>query len=224
MQSGSNQPFDSNNLIQGLQQLTRLSLSSIKTMIDSNTRVMNEAGGVLSSIGLNPSAAKKKDCNCCPPKEDCPPHCLLIIARSAHPGERILVPFSIRNYCGGPKRYRVGVRPLMDRQGNPAPSQPQLDKTEVNLQQNQAITVVMAIDLSQGYQPGNSYETEIVIREQDINQNICFRLDVESFIDVPEARPLDEKKYGSHFQSWQSHYYCEPKKQRRDAIITPVND
>src|SRR5687768_17525555 len=119
MQSGSNQPFDSNALIQGLQQLTRLSLSSLKTMVDSNTRVINEAGSVLSSIGLNPSSmTKKSDCNCCPPKEECPPHCLLTIIRTAHPGERILIPFSIRNKCGGPKKYRVGVRQLMDRQGN----------------------------------------------------------------------------------------------------------
>ena len=103
----------------------------------------------------------------------------------------------------------VGVRPLVDENGNTAPAQPQLNKNSVTLNPGQSTLVVMTIDLA-NFPEGHSYQTDIVLREKDINQNICFSLQVIPFFDVPEAQPRDERKYTSHFQGWQSHYYCDP--------------
>jgi len=224
MQSGFNKSIlDPENMMQGLQQLANLSLSSWKNMIDANIKMMGDAGNILGSMGISPGAFRQKEtCNCCPPCEDCPPHCLLMIERIAHAGEIIIVPFAVKNTCGNPRHYKIGVRPLVNQDGQAAPSQPTLNKTEIDVQPNQSVNLLMKLDLSNGYHAGDLFQTDIVIREKDINQNICFRLKIEAFFDVPVARPLDEKKYKLHFQSWQSHYYCEPKTSR--VTLTQNND
>src|SRR5690606_26691570 len=118
---------------------------------------------------------------------------------------------AIKNTCGAAKRYRIGLRPMTDRNGNPAPAQPVLNKQEVDLQPGQTENVLMTVNLMQGFNPGDCFEAEIVIREKEINQNICFSLKVVSFCDVPVAKPLNEKHYLTHWQSWKSHFYCEQK-------------
>src|SRR6185503_10218617 len=125
---------------------------------------------VMSSIGLptfNLPFLKKDDCDCCPPKNECPPHCILQITRHASAGERIIVPFMVKNKCGATKHYRIGVRDLKNDDGSIAPSQPVLNKHEVTLDAGQSELVLMSIDLLQ-FSNGNTYNAEIVLRENDI--------------------------------------------------------
>jgi hypothetical protein len=214
--------IDTSAISKGLEQLSRLSTSSFQSMMNNSSRMINEFSNMLGSMGISLNMpAKKETCNCCPPCEECPPKCLITISKSAHSGERIIVPFAVKNTCGTAKHYKVGIRPLMDQFGNAAPVQPHLNKTEIDLQPNQSVTLLMVVDL-QGSKEGALYSTEIVIREKEINQNICFHLRVEPFFDIPQAKPLDEKKYLTHFQSWQSHYYCEerPRRTLQEATIT----
>ncbi len=79
------------------------------------------------------------------------------------------------------------------------------------MQPGQSILIEMKIDLTNGYEAGSSYSTEIVVREKDVNQNICFTLNIISNSFIPEATPLDEQKYFTHFQDWKSHYYCDTR-------------
>ncbi|MBK6731819.1 MAG: hypothetical protein IPG60_12945 [Bacteroidetes bacterium] len=51
----------------------------------------------------------------------------------------------------------------------------------------------MTLQISADYIPGYNYETEIVIREKDVNQNICFSLVVNAFENIPVACPRNEK-------------------------------
>ncbi|MBC7874806.1 MAG: hypothetical protein H7Y01_12465, partial [Ferruginibacter sp.] len=130
-----------------------------------------------------------------------------------------IVPFMVKNTCSHAKTYRIGVRELIDADGRPAPSQPILNKQTITLQPGRSERVLMQIDLDK-FENGSSHSTEIVIRENEINQNICFTLKVNNDCQqVVTAEPQDEKKYKLRWQSWQSHYYCEPKKDRKD---TPV--
>ncbi len=155
------------------------------------------------------------DCGCCPPSCDCPPQCLLTLTHSAYPGERVVVPFAIKNTCGAAKTYQVGVRPLMDQFGETAPTAATLNKEQVTLNPGQSVTILMTIDLANEERTGISYQTDIVIRESEVNQNICFTLYLKAYSDIPVAKPLDESHYLNHFQSWQSHFYCE--KPKRDG-------
>jgi len=204
--------FDVNTFTKGLQQLADLSITSLRSSLENSLRTMNSTSNIISSLtqtfpGLK---TRKDDCGCCPPpKEECPPRCLINISRTAYAGERIVVPFSVRNVSNSSKTYLVGVRPLVDENGNAAPSQPQLNKTSVTLNPGQSELVIMTVDLA-NFSQGHSFQTDIVLREKDINQNICFSLQVIPFFDIPEAQPKDEKKYTSHFQGWQSHFYCDP--------------
>ena len=151
---------------------------------------------------------------CCPPKDECPPRCLLRLSRRARPGEVILVPFQIRNASGQPKQYQLGVHPLLDQHGNPAPTQPTLSTTQIQVPPGHTRVVEMRLDLS-NYQAGNVYETDIVVREKEVNQNICFTLTVESGADAPVATPHDEQKLQRHFVHWHHHYYCEEPRRRQ---------
>ena len=73
---------------------------------------------------------------------------------------------------------------MVDQDGNNAPTQPVLNKTEVTLQPNQAETVTMSINLMQGYKAGQEFQAEVVLREKEVNQNICFNLRIKPFFDT----------------------------------------
>jgi hypothetical protein len=194
----------------GLQKIASMSMDSVKSSVEAASKNLSEVNKVTSGIGLGnftlPLLGKKDNCDCCPPKEECPPHCMLQISRNASKGERIIVPFLVKNTCGATKTYRVGVRELKSIDGNLAPSQPRLNKNHVTLDANQSEMVLMEIDLLQF--ENNTYNAEIVVREKNINQNICFTL-VVGETNAPVAKPIDEKKYSLHWQSWKSHFYCE---------------
>ena len=101
----------------------------------------------------------------------------------------------------------------MDEQGQPAPNQPQLSRNIVTLQPGQSVMVTMLLDLN-NFATGSQYETEIVLRENKFNQNICFKLCVEGFCHVPEAKPWDEDIAYKQFRGWQSHFTCNTKPTR----------
>lgn len=199
------------DITDGLQKLADISIGTFKTSVDSASKNITEMSKVMTSIGLpkfNLPLLKSDKHDCCAPKDECPPHCLLQISRTASAGERIIVPFMVKNTCGATKHYRIGIRELKNIDGTLAPSQPKLNKNEVTLDAGQSEMVLMEIDLN-GFANGTTYNAEIVIREKDINQNICFKLITDGNSDAPVAKPLDEKKYLLHWQSWKSHFYCE---------------
>ncbi len=202
-----------------LAKINNATLRMMRRAVDDNIQFAGEMQNFFSEMGIalpgmgKPGTAKHPSncqCGCCPPECDCPPRCLLQLHRSAYPGETVVVPFSVRNTTGMARTYKVGVRDLLDQQGNPAPGQVFVNQNSIALQPGQAITLLAQVNLGQ-FQTG-IYETDIVLREKDVNQNICFRLEVVPFPDAPEARPWDENKLLTHFQSWQSHYYCTPQK------------
>ena len=206
----------------GLQKMADISIATVKSSIENTSKNISELTKVMTGMGIRPFVipfasvlpfVKKDSHGCCPPEEDCPPHCLTRISRNAFAGERITVPFMVRNTCNSSRHYRIGARELKNIDGSPAPSQPILNKKEVTLNAGESEMVLMTIDLGQ-FSSGQIYDAEIVIREKDINQNICFRLTVDGYSNIPVADPLDEKKYLMHWQSWQSHFYCEPVKAR----------
>jgi hypothetical protein len=202
-------------LTDSMQQLTGLSFSAFKP-------IMENATGNLSTLTQSLSNFKLQGDDCCRPKNECPPHCIAAIHRQAMPGERILVPFSIKNTCSTVKTWRVGVRELKDADGTMAPEQPVLNKQSVTLEPGRSERVVMMIDLAK-FTNGKTYSTEIVLREKDINQNICFTLVVDDSADIVVVSPQNEKKYNLHWQGWETHFYCEKPKAGATNSLTFVN-
>jgi hypothetical protein len=198
-------------LTDNFQQLTNLSIAAIKPLMEG---VMNNVSAANKALLQNTSTVIKfpvlnNDCDCCPPKNECPPHCIASITKTAISGERIIVPFLVKNNCSSVKTYRIGVRDLVSQADNTlAPNQPQLNKQYVTLQPNQSEQVLMTIDLEQ-FNAGTTYTAEIVLREKEINQNICFTLMVSNPANVVTAIPKDENSYRMRWQSWKDHYYCE---------------
>lgn len=183
----------------------------VNQSINSGLRFMETMSDTLTG------AKRSDNCGCCPPNCDCPPQCLLTISKNAYPGERVVVPFVIKNTCNTAKTYRVGVRPLMDQFGEPASLAVQLDKEQVTLNPGQSVTVLMTIDLANEQRTGISFQTDIVLREAEVNQNICFTLHLKAYSHIPVAKPMDESHYLNRFQSWQSHYYCEKPKRNGET-------
>jgi hypothetical protein len=208
-----------------LRDLANSSLAAYKPLLEgvlTNFTTLNKSvlSGNLSAIKL--PKLFKETCNCCPPDCcDCPPHCIAAINRCAAQGERIIVPCMVKNTCSQAKTYRIGVRELVDTDGKPAPAQPTLNKHSITLQPGRSERVLMHLDLDK-FENGHSYSTEIVLRENEINQNICFTLKVNDDCQLVTAEPQDEKKSKLRWQSWQSHYYCEPKKDRKDITVVPA--
>lgn len=197
-----------------------LSMNTMRPFMEGMVENMSAVNRSIADTGfsnLTIPMMKTKSSNCCPPETECPPHCIANITRHASEGERIVVPFLVRNSCSSEKTYRIGVRELKDEDGNMAPSQPSLNKKSITLQPGRRERVLMTVDLA-SFKSGTAYSTEIVLREKEINQNICFRLIVEGSSNAVEVSPYDEKKYKLKWQDWRSHYYCEPKSERdRDA-------
>ena len=204
-----------------MQMIADTSASAMKMITDNlsgNVDLFNKA---ISATGLGTLTlpfGKKTKSNCCPPEEECPPHCILQITKRAHAGERIIIPFLVKNNCNSQKTYRIGLRELKDIDGNIAPSQPYLNKNKITLEPGSSEQVLLGLDLGQ-FTNGNIYTAEIVLREKDINQNICFKLIVERDGNIPVAEPQDEKKYRLRWQSWKSHFYCEPGREARISQV-----
>ncbi|HOZ85512.1 MAG TPA: hypothetical protein PK191_08475 [Niabella sp.] len=193
-----------------LRQFTEMSLSFAKPAMENfvnNLSILSKA--VLKNDTINIPQIKLQNTDCCAPKEECPPHCLASIKRTAMVGEKILVPFTVKNNCNTQKNYRVGVRELKDPDGQLAPSQPVLNKALVSLEPGEQEKVLMIIDLGK-FAEGKTYTTEIVLREKEFNQNICFTLSIEDHQNIV-VEPMDEKKYKMKWQSWKDHFYCEVK-------------
>jgi hypothetical protein len=197
----------------GLQSYMDMAADNIATLGKSMPKMnLRELPMDMFNLGNMLNAPKKND-TCCPPKQECPPHCIAQITRHAYPRERIIVPITVKNTCTTAKTYRVGVRDLVSLNGATAPAQPSIQPQQITLQPGSSQTVLMAIDLAQ-FQAGQTYETEVVLRENDYNQNVCFRLVVDGYGDAPVAEPVDEQKYRLRWQSWQSHFYCTPKREK----------
>jgi hypothetical protein len=193
-----------------------LSLDAMKPFMEGMAEHLSTINRSISEqdfSSLTFPAIRTKSSRCCPPEPGCPPHCIANITRHAREGERIVVPFLIRNRCSAEKTYRIGVRELKDEDGNMAPSQPVLNKQSVTLAPGNSERVAMVVDLA-SFRRGSVYSAEIVLREEDINQNICFRLVVEGDSGPDEVSPFDEKRYKLKWQDWRSHFYCEPSGER----------
>ncbi len=215
MQIISGKTINLDSITQNVKRISEATNRMFQNNFNNNIQWFTELQNVL---GTGISIGKKNDCDACPPECECPPQCMLNITRDANIGEVIVVSFKIKNTLQTAKTYRVGVRPFYDNDGNILPNQPTINKTQLNLQPGQSILVEMKIDLTNGYVAGNTYSTEIVIREKDVNQNICFTLNVTANNFVPEALPLNEQSYFTHFQDWKSHFYCDTR-----PTITRVN-
>lgn len=208
-----NDPSDlQQTIIDSYKRMADLSLGAMTPFFEGMVENMSTINKSVVERGI-PSLAfpafNTKSSTCCPPETECPPHCIANITRHAAEGERIVVPFLVRNRCGSEKTYRIGVRELKDENGNTAPSQPALNKQSVTLPPGSGERVEMVVDLK-SFKSGSVYSAEIVLREKDINQNICFKLVVTGSSEIEEVSPHDEKKYKLKWQSWRSHYYCEP--------------
>lgn len=213
-------------LTDSFQKMATISMEAMQPLVENMAENMSNINRTFSESGLptlnilgGGSTAKSK---CCAPEQSCPPHCIAIISRQAMAGESILVPFTMTNSCNSQRTYRLGVRELKDLDGNMAPAQPHLNKSEITLEPGRSERVVMKLDLAQ-FSNGNSYEAEIVIREKEINQNICFTLNVTDHSQT-DVSPYDEKKYKLKWQDWQSHFYCEPKQKRGqpNGLVKPL--
>jgi len=197
-------------LADNFQQLTNLSVSTLKPMMEGFLKNITAINNSVIKNGLpliQIPQLNTGNCDCCPPQESCPPHCIASITRNALEGERIVVPFMVKNDCNQTKTYRIGVRELNDENGAAAPSQPVLNKNSVTLDPGRSEKVLITVDLSD-FKNGSIYTTEIVLREKEINQNICFTLTVED----PNATvviPQSEQQSRLKWQSWKDHYYCE---------------
>jgi len=190
--------------------------------VKSINRIIDSASNLTSNI-LN----RKSDCDdICPPKHECPPSCILTIHKEAMAGERIIVPFNIKNEHQNTRSYQIGIRQLVDGQGQPAPQQPSLNVHHIILDPRQSRTILMTIDL-QYYSAGATYQTEIVVRENKYNQNICFTLCVKGTCDVPTAYPWDEEEKSKRkWLGWKRHFMCPPKEEpvRDDTSPTGEGD
>lgn len=198
-----------------MQNMAELSLGTISPLVDGMVKNIAAFNSSALSGGLPvikiPNIKLGGDCSdCCPPEHSCPHHCLISIRRCAMKGERIIVPFLIKNTCSHAKTWRIGVRELMDADGKTAPDQPKLNKHSATIPPGRSEKVLMMIDLEK-FSNGTEFTTEIVLREKEINQNICFTLVVED-CNATTVIPQDEQKYRLRWQDWKSHYYCEPHK------------
>jgi hypothetical protein len=136
MQNSSQQNNLQSLISDTLTQIADNSLQSFKPVMESMLNNITSMGQSVKNINtgsLTLPKLYKETCNCCPPEDKCPPHCIAQITRIAAEDERILVPFLVKNTCSETKTYRIGVRELKDQDGKPAPFQPQLNKQSVTV-------------------------------------------------------------------------------------------
>ena len=187
-------------------------MSQITFNLDPVVRSFNKIANTFLLRKSNQTNLFTKKNNCsdiCPPRYECPPRCLLSINRTAKPGERIIVTFNVKNQHLSVRQYKIGIRPLVDDQGQIAPSQPLLDTRLIELQPGQSRMITMIVELT-NFKAGQNYQTDIVVREDKFNQNICFALCISDSCNTPTAYPWDERIAYNKWLGWQRHFMCTP--------------
>lgn len=211
MQSKSTTTADVQKMLtDNIRQLTNLSISTLKPVMESWINNISAINNAVVKNGMPVIQIPKLNignCDCCPPTASCPPHCIASISRNAMQGERVIIPFMVKNDCNQTKTYRIGVRELNDENGTAAPAQPLVNKNSVTIDPGRSEQVLITVDLAD-FKSRSTYSTEIVLREKEINQNICFTLIVEDST-ATVVTPQSEQNYRLKWQSWKDHYYCE---------------
>src|SRR5690606_19062477 len=85
---------------------SEMSMDFWSKTLNTSKKMTEDWVSAMQSMSYAP--AKKshhKSVPCCPPEQECPPHCLLEIDWEAHIGEVIIVPFGVKNHCGQEKTY-----------------------------------------------------------------------------------------------------------------------
>src|SRR5690606_8711622 len=110
-------------LAESFQRMTDVSLAPVRPLMDTMFNSMSNLNKTLFETGIPAIQLpqfKFRSEDCCAPKSSCPPHCLTSITRHATEGERIIVPFMVKNTCATAKTFKVGVRELKDADGKMA--------------------------------------------------------------------------------------------------------
>ncbi len=215
-----NEPSLQKILIDNFQNMSKLSLNTMqplfKNMVETASNLNNSIlKGKIPSLDLS-SFQTSKISNCCAPEVNCPPNSISEITKEAMSGERIIVPFVVRNISSTQKKYRVGIRELKNIDGKRAPKQPILNKDLVTIEPGGRESILLSLDLN-NFNTGATYVTEIVLREQDINQNISFTLHVNNHTPTTVS-PYNEKQYKQKWLNWQSHFYCDSSSQNSGSV------
>ena len=201
-----------------MKKVNELSVGFMNKMITDGLKSWPKQSCCTGNSGYEQSHRVPNDARIiCPPQDNCPPRCLATITRYANAGEVIIVPFRVRNTSGKIKTYHLGVRAIIDQDGNTV-AQPTLNKLVLEVQPGMSVLAEMKVVINDQFKPGSLYETDIVIRESRHNQNICFRLYINPEADIPEAAPYDESDIDTHFHRWYYHYYCQNER----GNISPV--
>lgn len=157
-------------------------------------RGLKLAGEVLPT-GLGSSSS---DC-CTVPTQDCPPHCVAEITWEACAGEVQRAVLNVKNTGQQARAFSFAAGAL-------GPSQVELSPPSAQLAPGQAVAVQVAVPPNEGFQAGQTYTGEVLIRgayEQCVKLKLHVATPQVAHVDLSQGdvpRHITELKWYRHYQ------------------------
>jgi hypothetical protein len=194
--------------------LLTLSLQSANEFIKRSSAFWLAA---LPAVAATPSA------DCCEiPETGCPPRCVCKIDWEAARGEHLRAAIHVTNRSEHARIFTFSAKPFAS--GDQAVIAPALTPTTAQLQSGQSVAVTVELTLSDTFQPGASYSTEVLIVGA-YEQCVCLTLKVEQecvcHCQVEQGDPPVRVKAHQWYDHFQCSELCSPTR-TPGTVVTPV--
>lgn len=154
--------------------------------------------------------------DCCDiPEQACPPRCVCEIAWEASPGETVKASIRVRNTSAQSRNFTFSAAPLQG--GGGSPGALSISPPARTLASGESVDVAISLVVNDKFQPGERYETEVLIRGA-YEQCVIVRLDVCKTptvrCEVDQGDPPVRIRAHQWYEHFQCTEPCEPDRQR----------
>ena len=148
----------------------------------------------------------KKSASCCDiPELDCPPRCACELHWAAVPGEKLKALITVINRSNQARNFAFQARPF--KFADKEIPGPVLTPASAVLQPNESMAVAAELRISETFQPGSIYRTEVVIAGS-YERCVCITLCVERETVSHCSVELGDPPVRIRAHEWYDHFQC----------------
>jgi hypothetical protein len=168
---------------------------------------LSDLAKCLDPFGMLPNVKFGRDASCCEiPETECPPHCVCEFHWKAQQGSTVQANIQVTNTGSATRNFTFTATPFTG-PGNVS-SSIQLSPPSANLAPQQSVTVAASLVLTQDFQPGARYTSEVHI-DGAYQPAVCVTLDVQPATCEQCNVQAGDPPVRIRAHHWYDHFQCE---------------
>jgi hypothetical protein len=205
MSTASVQCTSKNDFASTAADLAELSTQMLNLSLNNATELMKQSSAFWMSAFSSFDLSKMGGCRCDIPEKDCPPRCVCKMNWKAARRERLNAVIKVTNRSKQARNFTFHAKPFTGT-GKELPG-PTVTPATAVLQPGQSISVTAELTVTEPFQPGAVYESEVVITgsyEQCVCLTLCVDRETVCQCSVEQGDP--PVRVRAH--QWYDHFQC----------------